>query len=379
MINGARMDRETPAHVQPSLPRSATMVRDDAALITGGAGFIGSNLADRLLSSGWQVTICDNLSVYGSRYNLSWLRLRHGEQFRFRQVDTADWRWLRAAASHADVIYDLSSDIAPDNAGIDAVVNAIRRQKVRPALVLVSRQQHDDTHDALPLLRHATRFEPEDPLVAKMGLDEIRTVQHGSPTAALERHVLEAGQCHDFAATVLRLNHVYGPHQHGYGEWTWLSHFVAQTLLGLPVTLSDDGLAVCDALHVNDLVDALLLAYRHRATVAGGIFNVGGGSANSLSRCEMVAYLGDLYGERPTVLRRHSGPDSPRYCVGDIRRFGEKTGWSPAVDVVQGMALLYERWVEHFALLAKNAPPPARQEAFGARPMATARPLPVVP
>jgi CDP-paratose 2-epimerase len=144
---------------------------------------------------------------------------------------------------------------------------------------------------------------------------------------------------------------IYGPHQYGNEDQGWVAHFVIRSLAGKPITIYGDGMQVRDILFVEDLVDAFLLAQQHMDKLAGNAFNIGGGSANSISLLELLDLLAELHGGELSVRFEDWRAADQRYYVADTSKFSGLTGWQPRVGVHEGVRRLYE-WIktgeEHF-------------------------------
>ncbi len=132
---------------------------------------------------------------------------------------------------------------------------------------------------------------------------------------------------------------IYGPHQNGTEDQGWVAHFAIRALHGQPITVYGDGRQVRDLLFVDDLVEAMQLAHEHRPAVAGRAFTIGGGPANAVS----VADVLDLVGAT-RVEHAEARTGDQRYYVADTRRFRALTGWSPLVQVDDGLERLV-RWL----------------------------------
>ena len=113
------------------------------------------------------------------------------------------------------------------------------------------------------------------------------------------------------------------------------------TLARKPITLYGNGLQVRDILFVHDLVNALLLAQTHMPTLAGQVFNIGGGIANTISLLELLALITEIHGQKPVIRFAAWRPGDQKYYASDIRRFSAATGWVPQVSIRQGVAALY--------------------------------------
>jgi len=344
-------------------------------VITGGAGFIGSNLADRLLSSGREVVILDNLSRPGVEKNLDWLKERHGALVSAVMADVRDERAVNEAIAEASAVFHFAAQVAVTTSlvrpiedfevnarGTLNVLEAIRSAAAKgaaPPLVFTSTNK---VYGGLPdvrLTKVSGRYEPEDPGLRAHGVGEDRPLDFHSPygcsKGAADQYVIDYARTFGIPAVVLRMSCIYGPRQFGTEDQGWVAHFLFRAAQGAPITLYGDGMQVRDVLFVEDLVEAFLAAERNIENLSGRAFNIGGGVSNTLSLLELVDRIGHLMGSPPAVSFSAWRPGDQRYYVSSTRSFGEATGWCPKVSVREGIERLH-RWV----LQAERARRPER-------------------
>ena len=355
------------------LGKSAHVVgRDRPVLITGGCGFIGTNVADRLCSSGQTVLLYDNLSRPGVEGNLRWLRQTHGDRVRIAAADVQDPHALRHAVERASQVFHFAAQVAVTTSLTNAIhdfevnargtlnlLEAIRSADSPPPVVFTSTNK---VYGALPdvkLRARGDRYEPVDSGVRGGGISEARPLDFHSPygcsKGAADQYVVDYARTFGLPAVVFRMSCIYGPHQFGTEDQGWVAHFLIRALKGQPITIYGDGMQVRDILFVEDLVDAFLLAQANMPTVAGRAFNIGGGPDNTISLIELMDQVRELHGARPEVRPGAWRPGDQRYYVSDTRAFREATGWSPKVGTREGVRRLYE-WVrEHVVSPARPA------------------------
>jgi CDP-paratose 2-epimerase len=330
------------------------------ALITGGAGFIGSNLSDRLLSDGHDVVVLDNLSRVGVSHNLDWLRERHGSRLNHANADVRDLAMVERAAIGVDVIYHLAAQVAVTNSVQDPiedfsvnaqgtlnVLEAARRQNRKPAVVFTSTNKVYGGLEHLRVAERETRYElPEMP----DGVAESCPLDFHSPygcsKGSADQYVRDYYRIYGVPTTVLRMSCIYGPRQFGNEDQGWVAHFVINALRGNTLSIYGDGKQVRDLLFVTDLVDALVYAGNKPAQVAGEIFNIGGGPDNAVSVwAEFSGLLERTLGALPEVRRAEWRPGDQRVYISDIRKAERQLGWRPKVAPVDGLAKL-AAWAE---------------------------------
>lgn len=340
---------------------SVSLVRPGSCLpvlITGGAGFIGTNLAHRLLRSGRLVRIYDNLSRPGAEYNLRWLRAAHGSRVQVEQGDVRSTADLSRALADVGTVFHLAAqvavttsladprdDFAVNAAGTLNLLELIRETGRRIALVFTSTNKVYGALDDVPVIASATRY---NPAVDLRGIDESRPLSFHSPygcsKGTADQYVLDYARGYGVDATVFRMSCIYGPHQHGTEDQGWVAHFLIRTQQDLPITIYGDGKQVRDLLYVDDLIDALLLAEAKLPEIAGQVFNIGGGPDNTLSLQELVERISALNGAPVEIAYGTWRTGDQRWYVSDPRKFECATGWRPKTNVEQGIRQLHQ-WI----------------------------------
>lgn len=345
-------------------------------LVTGGAGFIGSNLADALLERGEEVILFDNLSRAGVSTNIDWLRERHGRRAVLHAADIRDAKALGEAARSAVAVFHLAAQVAVTESLVspleDFTINAggtlhlleALRQKDEPTpLVFASTNKvYGDLAD-LELLCSGSRWLPADPAVKARGIGEDRPLDlstpYGCSKGAADQYVLDYAKSFGLPTAVMRMSCIYGPRQFGTEDQGWVAHFLIRALRGEPITIFGDGLQVRDILHVRDAVRAYLAVLDGIGTLAGSVFNLGGGAANAVSLVQVLDRIERLIGR--SVARELCAPRTgdQRYFVADTRRLQAATGWRPEMGWQDGLADLH-RWLARESGLA---PEPRRRAA----------------
>lgn len=331
-------------------------------LITGGAGFIGSNIAHRLMISSVPVRIFDDLSRTGSRTNLRWLRDSHGTALQVEIADVRDRYRLRQSLSGARAVIHLAAQVAVTTSMLDPVcdfetnmcgtLNLLEELRSLPEpvpLLFASTNKVYGGLAGLRLIEAERRYLPQDQDTRTNGVSERTQLEFRSPygcsKGAADQYVLDYARCYDLPSTVFRLSCSYGQRQFGTEDQGWVAHFLTRALAGLPITVFGNGKQVRDILYVDDLVDAVELALKHARQLAGNAFNIGGGPDNAISLLELIDRVADLRGELPTVRFDAWREGDQAFYVSDIRKFEAATGWKPQVSVDDGLARL-DAWLE---------------------------------
>jgi CDP-paratose 2-epimerase len=324
---------------------------------------MGSNLADRLAEQGHLVVLYDNLSRPGVDDNVAWLKRRHGSRVELVVGDTRDRPRLRAAMRGADRVFHFAAQVAVTSSLSDPVfdlqVNArgtlnvleeARRLHDPPALLFASTGKVYGALGDLRLREGERRYELCDEH-AQPGVDERRPLDFHSPygcsKGAADQYFTDYARTFGLRTVVFRLGSVYGPRQFGSEDQGWVSHFLMRALAGDAIVIYGDGKQVRDLLYVDDVVDAMLHAHAGIEQLSGKAFNIGGGSANTLSLLELVALIGEVTGRTPSVTFAAWRPGDQRHYVTDGRTFASATGWAPRVDVRTGVTSLCTWILEH--------------------------------
>jgi CDP-paratose 2-epimerase len=327
-------------------------------LITGGAGFIGTNLAHRLLASGASVLILDNLSRLGVERHVRELCRMYGSRVQVHVADVRNPYVVRDLVQQARQVFHFAAQVAVTTSLADPLedfeinlrgtlnlLEALRRLSSPPPVIFTSTNKVYGELSDIRLCQAASRYEPVNPAVRRTGVNEQCTLDFHSPygcsKGAADQYVIDYARMYGLPAVVFRMSCIYGPHQCGTEDQGWVAHFLLRTLAGEPITLYGDGLQVRDILFVQDLVDALLLAQTYIDALAGEAFNIGGGPTNAISLLELIDLIGALHREPPHVAFDAWRPGDQKYYVSDIQKFATATGWTPKIGIQEGVHQLY--------------------------------------
>jgi CDP-paratose 2-epimerase len=352
-------------------------------LIIGGAGFIGSNLAHRLLSQGERVMVLDSLARPGVELNLRWLADRFPERLLVQIGDVRDPRAVAEAVSSAERVYHFAAQVAVTTSmtdpGHDFSVNALGtlhllealRQQGRsvPLLFTSTNKVYGDLAD-VSLKQAATRYLPEDERINTEGVSEARPLAFHSPygcsKGAADQYVLDYAHTYNMPATVFRMSCIYGPRQFGTEDQGWVAHFLIRALQQQPITIYGDGKQVRDILFVDDLLDAMLVAHTHIERTTGQAYNVGGGPQNTISLLELMALIEQLQGKPVSYQFDTWRRGDQKYYVSNTNKLEQTTGWRPRVSVQEGVERLYDWLLTSHPQIVGGAP--IRWNGKGRRP-----------
>ena len=303
-------------------------------LVTGGAGFIGSHLVERLLGDGHEVTVIDDFST-GRPENLAHLRDRQGlgviegdiydPDTLAKAFDGAEWIFHLAAL--ADIVPSIQMPVPYHRANVGGTVAVLEAARAAGAkrFVYAASSSCYGIPDVFPT--------PESAPIRPM-------YPYALTKNIAEQYVMHWHHTYGLPAVSLRLFNVYGPRSRTSGTYgAVFGVFLAQKLAGRPFTVVGDGTQRRDFTFVTDVIEAFILAAR--SDLAGEILNVGSGDSYSVNR--LVELLG---GEVTYVPKR---PGEPDRTWGDTRRIEELLGWGPKITFEEGVSRMLngiEYWRE---------------------------------
>ena len=328
-------------------------------LITGGAGFIGANAAERYLGRGAAVTVVDDLSRPGAEKNLAWLEGKG--DLAFHRVDIRDGAALGdvvAGAGDLDLVLHLAGQVAVTTSvtdpRMDFEVNALgtfnlleaaRAAGVRAPIVFSSTNKvYGGMEDVGVVVRdgcYAYDGLPD-------GVPESRGLDFHSPygcsKGAADQYVRDYHRIYGLNTVVFRQSCIYGYRQFGFEDQGWIAWFTIAAQMGKPITVYGDGMQVRDVLFVDDLIDAFEKAAENIERTAGQVYNVGGGPSNVLSLIELLDHIERRLGASIPSARDDWRPGDQRVYISDIRKAAADFGWSPKISKTEGLERLYD-WV----------------------------------
>jgi len=334
-------------------------------LITGGAGFIGTNAAETLVRAGDRCVLADNFHRPGAKYNQEHLRERFGLRVDYLDVrfpDQVNAYWQ--AHGDADIVLHLAGQVSlvasidhprydfDTNAlGTFNVLEATRRFLPEAKLIYASTNKvYGDLRD-LDVAEDATRYRlPDFP----EGLGEDLPIHlHGGYSCSkgtADQYALDYHRVYGLSTVALRQSSIYGGRQYASEDQGWVSYFVQMGVERRKFRISGGGKQVRDLLHVSDLIECYrAIAKMPRESLAfGQAFNIGGGPRASLSLVELFVLLESEYGFPMTYTSGPPRTGDQKVFIADICKAAEYLGWRPSVAIDEGMEELVEwskgRW-----------------------------------
>jgi CDP-paratose 2-epimerase len=338
-------------------PRLTALAGRKPVLITGGAGFIGSNLADRLAREGERVLIFDSLARPGVEANLAWLRERHPSLVSSVIADVRDAAAVEGAVADASAVFHFAAQVAVTTSlvdpGLDLRVNlegtfnvlqALRRH--RQPCVFASTNKVYGKLGGIDMVLAQDVWQPDNPLLRARGVNERQGLDFSTPygcsKGAADQYVLDWASSFGVPTAVMRMSCIYGPRQMGTEDQGWVAHFLLRALAGEPITIYGDGCQVRDVLWVEDAVNAYIAAWRNIGRVAGIAFNLGGGPENAISLRQLLRHVGTLLGEEPVLRFGDWRPNDQRWYVSDTSRARQALALPKPRDWRSGVAALLQ-------------------------------------
>lgn len=340
-------------------------------LVTGGAGFIGANVAHALLAAGEPVRILDDLSRSGVERNVRWLKEQHGARVELLIADVRDPSAVARALAGVDHVFHFAAQVAVTTSidqprhdfdvnagGTLNLLEAIRTSPQPPSMIYTSTNKVYGALDDVGLRQTERRYEPVSAELAKTGISEQRPLSFCSPygcsKGTADQYVLDYAHTFGLRTAVFRMSCIYGPRQLGTEDQGWVAHFLLRALRGEPISIFGDGRQVRDVLYVDDLVDALLRARARIGSISGRAFNVGGGPTSTTSLVELVERITRLSGKSPTLVFEPWRRADQRWYVSDVSALSSALGWKPRTAVSDGVAQLYE-WLSRQDIVQAGA------------------------
>jgi CDP-paratose 2-epimerase len=332
-------------------------------LITGGCGFLGSNIAAELIKNGYVPVIFDNLSRYGSAQNLKWLRSLGVCNFIHGDIRNGDDCNSLIKSTQPDAIFHLAGQVAMTTSierprfdfevnalGSLNILEAVRKNCPGAAIIYSSSNKVYGDLEQLRYRETSTRYEIED---FPSGVPESMSLNFNSPygcsKGSADQYMLDFSRIYGLKTAVFRHSSMYGGRQFSTIDQGWVGWFCEQAIKQstgdkIPFTISGNGKQVRDVLHAEDMVSLYLLAAKNIDLISGQAFNVGGGMGNSLSILELMDLLEQLLEAKLSWSHIKARESDQRVFVADLGKIQTALAWSPRVNKHTGIGRMIE-WV----------------------------------
>lgn len=333
-------------------------------VITGGAGFIGCNLAESFLSEGRDVVILDNLSRAGVDQNLSWLQERHGDRVHTAPADIRDLYGIMPILKDADAVFHLAAQTAVttslsqplDDFEVNArgsinVLEAVRQTGRKVPVIFASTNKVYGGLDNIVLAETEDRYMPTLAEIRNHGIGEDRPLDfctpYGCSKGVADQYVLDYGKSFGMPTAVMRMSCIYGPRQFGTEDQGWVAHFLIRALMGEPLSIYGNGKQVRDILFIDDAVAAYRMVHAGMDRLSGRVFNLGGGARNSVSLLSLMREIEAITGSHLDKQFSEWRAGDQFYFVADTRSLEEACGWQARTNWRSGLRRLHGWLMEH--------------------------------
>ena len=332
-------------------------------LITGGCGFLGSNIASEVLKRGGELVVYDNLSRVGGESNFSWLK-SIGE-FKFYKENTNNFDKISSLikAEKPDVIYHLAGQVAMttsiENPRLDFETNVLGSFNVLESVRQFSPETvvvYSSTNKVYGDFEYLDYEETDTRYICKQfpkGFDESVHLDFHSPygcsKGAADQYMLDWARIFGLRTVVFRHSSMYGARQFGTYDQGWISWFCQKAVetkkeKNSKFTISGNGKQVRDVLHAEDMIKLYMSVPEHIDKAKGQAFNVGGGIENSLSLLELFDFLEGELGVKLNYTNLPPRESDQKVFVADIKKASNTFEWIPKVSKEEGIKKMLE-WV----------------------------------
>lgn len=327
-------------------------------LITGGGGFIGTNLIEGLTKKGFSITILDNFSRETSVRNREHVKKNYPEV----QVIAADVRNFDAvkeavankdaiihAAAQVAVTTSVTDPILDKETNIDGTLNVLEAArkygKAEAILFFSTNKVYGDNVNKVPLEELKTRYDFSGELKGKgipenFSIDAKEHTPYGCSKLAADLYMQDYAQVFKMPTVVNRCSCMYGMHQYGNEDQGWLAHFVISAIRKKPISIYGDGKQVRDALFASDVAALCIRQIEKISEAKGNVFNIGGGPKNIISVNECLSEI-SRNTALPAISHHEWRPADQKVYYSDIRKAENLLKWAPKISPKEGIKELY--------------------------------------
>jgi CDP-paratose 2-epimerase len=335
-------------------------------LITGGCGFLGSNIASEILKQRHELIVFDSLCRFGSYQNLEWLKEQGEFEFVHGDIRNANDVEHIIKTQKPDVIYHLAGQVAMTTSIVNPrmdfevnvggsfnLLNAVRLYSPESVVIYSSTNKVYGDLEQFQYEEKNTRYSCID---KPNGFDETVNLDFHSPygtsKGSADQYMLDFARIYGLKTVVFRHSSMFGGRQFSTSEQGWIGWFTSQAIqiknnnLKEVFTISGNGKQVRDLLYASDCVSLYIKAAEEIKTIAGNAFNIGGGINNSSSLLELFSFLENELDIRMTYKQIPPRESDQRIFVADIRKAEELIGWQPLINKNDGIRKMIE-WVKN--------------------------------
>jgi len=335
--------------------------------ITGGAGFIGANLAAHYLKLGRPVTLYDNLSRPGVSHNLKWLGSLNPSKLKLIQADVTDFAKLKTTikghthvfhcAGQTAVTTSISNpryDFAVNALGTFNLLEAVRATIPRAIVIYTSTNKVYGSVPRLKTRELSTRYQAiHHPIINESEPLDFHS-PYGCSKGSADQYVRDYARIFNLKTIVFRQSCIYGAHQFGVEDQGWVAHFTSLMIQKKPITIFGNGKQVRDLLYIDDLIKAFDLAITHINRTRGQVYNLGGGPDHTISLLDLIDKLKELSRYNPIINSQPPRQGDQNYYVSDITKAFREFNWQPQVSIGQGLSILFHWLADYLAPKTKS-------------------------
>lgn len=341
-------------------------IKDKKILVTGGAGFVGSHVAEYYARKDCEIIVIDNLSrtkllgknEKNARYNWDYLKKFHN--IKLFDKDISDFKQIKDIIKDVDVIFhiaaqtavtasvsDPSSDFSSNAIGTFNILEAARINDIKKIIYCSTNKVYGNNVNKIKVIEGEKRYKFEDKF--KGGINENFPIDHcehtpyGCSKLTGDLYVQDYAHSYGIKTGVFRMSCIYGTRQFGVEDQGWVAWFTIATLLNKPITIYGNGKQVRDVLYIRDLLE--IYDKFINSNLKMGVFNTGGGIKNTLSLLELLDILKELTGKKSKITYGNWRPSDQKVYISNIQEAYEKLGWEPKIAPIEGIKKLVE-WVE---------------------------------
>lgn len=335
-------------------------------LITGGCGFLGSNIASEILKQGDELIIFDSLYRYGSYENLEWLRTQGEFEFIHGDIRNTNDVERTIKIHKPDVIYHLAGQVAMTTSISDPrmdfevnvggsfnLLNAVRLYSPESTIIYSSTNKVYGDLEQFEYEETDTRYKCLD---KPNGFDESVNLDFHSPygtsKGSADQYMLDFARIYGLKTVVFRHSSMFGGRQFATFDQGWIGWFTQQAInikngtQKEPFTISGNGKQVRDIAHAEDMVELYLKASTKIDSIKGQAFNVGGGIDNSSSLLELFSFLEKELNVKMDYIELTVRESDQKIFVADLTKAKELIGWEPKISKEEGIRKMIE-WVRN--------------------------------
>jgi len=344
-------------------------------LVTGGCGFIGTNICEYFIKKGYKITAFDNLSRKGVYFNLEYLKKTYKDKFNFIWGDVRNSQDLDRLSGYDGIIHlaanpgiprSIEQPIYDFEVNARGTLNVLEFSKNRgkiPIIFASTNKVYSDKVNEIALIEKEKRYVFAEGLFEKVYYDGATDLGFSEefPIDGCGLHPHSPYGCSKYAGDVYcqeyyhvfgvptvinRMSCIYGRHQFGVSEQGWLAWFCIAKFLNKPLIIYGDGKQVRDSLYGEDLAELYEMELNNIDIHAGNVYNIGGGIENSVSLLETIEYLDSLEPKKDKLSYTFEDwrPADHKVYISDISKISYF--WQPKTDVLNGIELTYN-WIKN--------------------------------